>query len=465
MAPESIMQIPDEPRTVAQGKKPRPQRPDLEKHKQEVAAVDAEIKRLRKEQDALKDKLGESDMRKGPNADKRTRLVSRLQEIRAEQNELRKSRGTVFDKQAALTASISKNTAELKAQQAKLTYKSVEEIDEVIAQKEKQIESGNLRIVEEKRLSNEVSGLRRTKKLVEQAAKLQQKIDSDLAELANVDAQLGDTNAQALSDEYETLQRELDGLKALQEQGQHTRRQVQNELSRTLKALDGARDKKRAMQDDFRQQNNAFFQWRQEERRRAAQEEKQRRLQELREKRLAQAQEQREEAEIPAFQAEISSCDTLIAFLAGLQPVATGNGSSKSENSTRPSSAAENSRSADANAHVPAGMVAVRKPENDDTYFAGTPKHKKKHGRKDKQNGAKSDVLKLPLTVAESLLQLQVAIPTSAAGIPATIEKLTAQKQQYVQSQPQATAENKKKAEERIAKLMAELEVDEKIAA
>ncbi|KAJ2147785.1 multicopy suppressor of BFA (Brefeldin A) [Coemansia sp. RSA 1807] len=464
MAPELTTQTQDEPRIAASVKKARPSRPDDDKYRQDLANIDAEINKLRKEQDSLKETLGKTDPRKGPFADKRNKLVARLQEIRTEQSGLRKSRGKVFDKQASLTAAISKNAAELKAQQAKLTYKSVEEIDEAIAQKEKQIESGKLRIVEEKRLANEIASQRRARKLVEQAAKLQKTIDADVAELAEVDAQLGDTNAQALSDEHEQLQSELDGLKASQEQGHQKRNELFDERTRIMKALDDAWNKKRALQDEFRQQKNSFFHWQQDERKRRAQEEKQQRIQEQREKRLALAQDQREEAELPAFQEEISSCDTLIAYLASLQPAA-GSGS-RSEGSTRPSSAASNARAVDANEHVPAGMVAVKKATgNDDMYFAGTAKNKKKHARKDKAGSTKADALKLPLGVAESLLHLQITIPTSTSAIAATVDKLAARKQHFVDRQPTATAENKKKAEEKIAKLMAELDMDEKIAA
>ncbi|KAJ2341569.1 multicopy suppressor of BFA (Brefeldin A), partial [Coemansia sp. RSA 2618] len=257
MAPESTAQIQDEPRTAAAAKKARPSRPDDDRYKQELASIDAEINKLRAEQDALKDTLGKSDPRKGPYAEKRNKLVARLQEIRTEQNGLRKSRGKVFDKQASLAAAISKNTADLKAQQAKLTYKSVEEIDESIAQKEKQIESKKLRIVEEKRLENEIASQRRARKQVEQAVKLQKTIDADVAELAEVDAQLGDTNAQALGDEYEKLQSELDGLKASQELGHQKRNELFDDRARIMKALDGAWNKKRALQDGFRQQKNA----------------------------------------------------------------------------------------------------------------------------------------------------------------------------------------------------------------
>ncbi|KAJ1849678.1 multicopy suppressor of BFA (Brefeldin A) [Coemansia sp. RSA 2708] len=464
MAPESTVQMADEPRAAAPGKVARPSRPDYDKHDQEVASIDAEIDRLRKEQDALKERLNKTDTRKGPAAEKRNRLVSRLQEIRTEQSGLRKSRGKVFDRQASLAASIGKNTAALKAQQAKLTYKSTGEIDEAIAQREGQIESGKLRIVEEKRLANEISGLRRARKHVEQTEALQKMIDADVAELAEVDAQLGDTNAQALSEEHERLQGELDGLKASQGEGQQKRNELYDERARILKALDSARDKKRALQDNFRRQKNAFFQWQQDDRRRRVQEEKQQRIQDQREKRLAQAQEQREEANVPAFQEEIGSCDTLIAYLAGLQS-STGSSGNRSENSTRPSSAASNARTVDANQHVPAGMVAVKKTDNDEAYFVGSVKNKKKHARKDKTNGAKSDALKLPLAVAESLLQLQVAIPTSVSAVAATVEKLAARKQHFVDRQPAATAENQRKAEEKITKLLSELEVDEKIAA
>ncbi|KAJ2746760.1 multicopy suppressor of BFA (Brefeldin A) [Coemansia sp. BCRC 34301] len=460
MAPESTAAL--AAATSLSAKKPRPTRPDFDQHRQELSAIDAEIDKLRKSQDEVRDKLSKTDSRKGPQADKHSMALARLQEIRTEQAELRKSRGKVFDRQAALTASIGKKTAELKAQQSKLTFKTLDEIDDTIAKGEKQIESGSLKIVDERRLSSEISALRRARKLVEQANKLQKAIDSEVAELAEIDAQLADTNALALSEEFERLQGELDALKASQDQGQQQRSSLFNERANVLKQLDQAWEKKRALQDEHRRQNNEYYQWQQEERKRRVVEEKQQRIQEQRERRLAIAQEQREEAEMPAFADEISGCDSLIIYLSGILPSAAG-ACIKPESSSRPTAAmASGARDTDASMHIPAGMVAVKKTTVEEPYFAGTStvKSKKKPARKDKR----VDALKHPLAVAERFLDLQVDIPTTSASIAETIEKLSNRRRHFVETQAAATAENKRKAEEKIAKLMAELDVDEKIA-
>ncbi|KAJ1734259.1 multicopy suppressor of BFA (Brefeldin A) [Coemansia biformis] len=470
MAPESTAPTADRQRMEPAARNERPTRPDAEAHKQQLAAIDGEIDRLRKEQDAIRDALDRTDPRKGPTAETRGRLASRLQEIRTEQGGLRKSRGKVFDRQAALAASIGKKTAELKAQQAKLTYKTVAEIDDMIATKDRQIESGSLKLVDERRLTGEVSSLRRARKHVEQAEALQKAIDGELAELAEIDEQLADTNAQALSEEHGRLQHELDGLKASQEGGHQKRSELLAERTRVAKALDHSWEKKRALQNEHRQESNVFYQWQQEERKRKAAEDKQRRIHEQREKRLALAQEQREEAEAPAFQTEIGSCDTLIAYLNGLRPTAAAaaaavNGG-RSEASSRPSSAASTARDAGASDHVPAGMVAVKRTNCEEAYFAGTGgKARRRLPRKEKAAGAKADALKLPLAVAERFLELQVDIPTTTSGIAAAVDKLVARKRHFVELQPQATEDNMRMAEARIAKLMAELEVDEKIVA
>ncbi|KAJ1663832.1 multicopy suppressor of BFA (Brefeldin A) [Coemansia sp. RSA 1646] len=468
MAPDStVKDVAAGTRESVAERRPRPSRPEQDKHKKELAAIDAKIDALRKQQEDIRHELSKSDPHKGPHVNRRNKLVARLQEIRTEQNKLRKSRGSVFDKQAALTASISKKTGDLKAQQAKLTYKSVEEINELIGKSQKRIDDGGLKLVEERRLEDKISGLRRAKKHVEQAEALQGAIDADVAMLTEVDAQLADTNAQALSDEYAALNAELDALKAKQDEGGQTRGGLLSERSRIMRELDQAWDEKRAAQDEFRRQNNEFFQWQQEDRKRKAAEDKQHRIREQRERRLAMAQEQREEAEVPAYQNEIDGCDALLHYLRGMAPSPIGGTGSRSESSTRPPSVASNTRDADtASDHVPAGMVAVKKVSNEESYFVGvtSTKGKKKHGRKDRRPGSKGEALKHPLSVAERFLELQVDIPTTSAAIPATIEQLDARKRHFIENQDKATLENKQKAEERIAKLMAELEVDEKIA-
>ncbi|KAJ1895185.1 multicopy suppressor of BFA (Brefeldin A) [Coemansia sp. IMI 209127] len=459
MAPDSTV------KDVAE-RRPRPSRPELEKHKNELAAIDAKIDTLRKQQDDIRQELNMSDPHKGPHVDRRNKLISRLQAIRTEQNKLRKSRGNVFDRQTGLTASISKKTGDLKAQQAKLTYKSVDEIDELIAKTQKRIDDGNLKLVEERRLEDKIGGLRRAKKQVEQAEALQAAVEAEVAELSEVDAQLADTNAQALGDEYAELQGELDALKAKQDAGGQSRGGLLGERSRIMRELDQTWDEKRAAQDEFRRLNNEFFQWQQEDRKRKAAEDKQHRIREQRERRLAMAQEQREEAEAPAYQSEIDGCDALLHYLRGMAPSSTGGISSRSENNTRPPSVASNARDANAGSdHIPAGMVAVKMVNAEESYFAGvsSAKGKKKHARKDRKAGGKTEALKHPLSVAERFLELQVDIPTTSASIPATIEQLDARKRHFIENQDRATLENKQKAEERIAKLMSELEVDEKI--
>lgn len=384
-----------------------------------------------------------------------------MQEIRNEQSSLRKSRGKVFDRQASLTNSISKKTADLKAQQTKLTYKTIEEIDEVIGKTQNRIDSGSLKIVDERRLTNELAGLRRTRKLVDQTNKLQEAIDRDMSELAEVDDQLADTNAQALGEELEQVQKDLDALKASQEDGLKNRNELFAERSRVLKALDQEWEIKRELQDEHRRVNNEYYQWQQGERKRRAIEEKQRRLQEQREKRLAMAQEQREEAEIPAFENEINGCDSLIIYLNGLLPSSSSSfGGGRSEDSSRPSSSASGVRRDVKNEHVPPGMVAVKRVDIQESYFAGTGSSGKSRKRKDKM----VDVLKHPLSVAEHFLELKVDIPISTGNVPGTIEKLEAKKQYYLKNQKVATEEKKRAAEEKISKLMAEMDMDEKMA-
>ncbi|KAJ2082114.1 multicopy suppressor of BFA (Brefeldin A), partial [Coemansia sp. S100] len=254
---------------------------------------------------------------------------------------------------------------------------------------------------------------------------------------------------------------ELDSLKASQDQGQQQRSDLFNERAEVLKSLDQAWERKRALQDEHRRQNNEFYQWQQEDRKRRVIEEKQQRIQEQRERRLAIAQEQREEAEVPAFADEISGCDSLIIYLSGILPSAAG-GCARSESNNQSSPATSGARDADSSTHIPAGMVAVKKTTVEESYFAGTSaaKSKKKPARKDKR----VDALKHPLAVAERFLELRVDIPTTSASIAETIEKLNARRKHFVETQATATEENKRKAEEKIAKLMAELDVDEKMA-
>ncbi|KAF9331781.1 hypothetical protein BGZ91_011980, partial [Linnemannia elongata] len=111
---------------------------------------------------------------------------------------------------------------------------------------------------------------------------------------------------------------------------------------------------------------------------------------------------------------------------------------------------AANVRQVDTTANVPSGVMLAKKADKvEEVFFAG--KSKKNKGPKEKKIEGNS--FKLPLAVLEQLLELKVVVPTSPADLEKTLDALIEKRDGFKANQEKATAENKRKAEERIAKL------------
>lgn len=170
----------------------------------------------------------------------------------------------------------------------------------------------------------------------------------------------------------------------------------------------------------------------------------------------------REEAEAPAFQAQIEDCQTLIDYLnakAGGDASETvapalNLGGARAEIAGVPKL---ETREIDAAAHE--GLVARKKKgEDEENYFVGG-KGKKKGGAK---GGAPSpttptpsgnDKVNLPLSTLSALLALSIPPPASTSDITRTIQDLKTKKEWFEANQKRVTAENISKADAEIKRL------------
>ena len=81
-------------------------------------------------------------------------------------------------------------------------------------QLEKQVESGSLKLVEEKRALQEISQWKRSRRIVEGFQVEQEGIDAERAKADELRKQLDDPVAKAASDRYDAIKKELDELAA-----------------------------------------------------------------------------------------------------------------------------------------------------------------------------------------------------------------------------------------------------------
>ncbi|KAI9483608.1 MAG: hypothetical protein EXX96DRAFT_558914 [Benjaminiella poitrasii] len=428
-------------------------KPDAEAFKKALEEQNKKIDALKKEQDIVKakiDKLGKISNTQS----RREELKASLNEIRDKQAEIKKNKQSVYVQLDALNASIKKKVANVKSFQAKVPFKSTEEVDDRIRELESQIERG-VRLVEEKKILQEITTLKRGRPQVEDIREQQMAIDTEREIYNELRKNVDDGESKVLSETFDVLNAELktlidDGAKQYDKHNM-----VYNERNRLKALMDEAYKTIRTLRAEHNQANDAYYAAVREAREKRKEKERLEKLQHEAEKRQEAARQALELASLPAFEHEINLCDTLSVYLQSfINP-----------KSNHPDTLAT-TNTAQQQHNIPEGFVVLKKKDNDEDsfYFTGNSKNAKKSGGANKTpKEKKSDALKLPLATMEDFFDIKVTVPTKISEIPNTLEKLRNRKAYYVAEQPKATEANKKKAQDKIAAMETENSANSKV--
>ncbi|KAF8138278.1 hypothetical protein EV363DRAFT_519338 [Boletus edulis] len=361
--------------------------------------------------------------------DRRNTLRAELDSIREQQSSSKTSRGKILDQLKTLQDGIQKKTKDLQAARGKTPFRSVEEVDVHIKNLEKQVESGSMKLVDEKRALQEISQAKRTRRAVEGFQATQDSIDADRNDADELRKQLDDPESKAISDRYDKIKAELDELKKESDEAYAGRTKLFEERDELQAQITALFNEKRSSAQQFREANDRYWTKVNEDRARRAERARAQRAAEEAQKRLEHAQQLREEASLPAYQAEMQDCQTLIDALSG----------KSSDTVVLPSSSLPPKSDV---AGVPKlelrqvetaadGLVARKKKgEKEETYFMG----KGKRGKKDKipKVAHETDALKnLPFGTITALSKCAIPLPTTAADVPRVIEDLKTKKAWY----------------------------------
>ena len=222
--------------------------------------------------------------------------------------------------------------------------------------------------------------------------------------------------------------------------------------------LDEVWAQKKESTRQHREAGDRYFKKVQEERQKKAERYAAQRAAAEEEKRKEIALRIREEAEAPAYQAQIEDCQTLIDFLSLKAGGGTGPVSTLSTPAVRSEIAGVpklETRTVENNAD---GLVVRKKKgEEEDNYFVGG-KGKKKGGARAASGAAPPAAtaetkFNLPLATLSALLSLSIPPPSSNADINRTIEDLKTKKAWFEANQARVTAENIAKADAEIKRI------------
>lgn len=175
----------------------------------------------------------------------------------------------------------------------------------------KQVESGQLKLVDERRSLAEVSQLKRSKKGFSEIASVQAAIDADKEKLAGVRKQLDDPETKSLSQAYTDIKTKMDALRVEQDDAYKGIKQLRDARDALQKKRDEAWEKKKGLGDEYYSKLNAFRAYDREQRQKHQQKIKLEREQQAAAKRKAEAEKRLREASFPAFADEITTCENV----------------------------------------------------------------------------------------------------------------------------------------------------------
>ncbi|KAK4181934.1 hypothetical protein QBC36DRAFT_1769 [Triangularia setosa] len=428
-------------------------RPDEALFKEQEAKLDKELKAVQEKIKAINNQIDLAAPRKdqetqNPTQIRRQELIKRLNEIKEEQGGGKKDRASKFDQIKRHEETVKRLINESKADRAKLPFKNVEELEEKIARLERDVNSGMMKLVDEKKALNEISNLRKQKKLFGGFEQQQKLIDENKAKIKEIKDSLDTPEAKKLSEEYNTLQAELDVIKAEQNTARENIGKLRDERTKLKAEKDEKWNALKALRDDYFTQKKAAAAYEREQRAKRAEREAAEREKYVKEKRMERAKAMLAEASEPAFLEEIRRANSLLHFFdpshqtVEKAPLVANKGLGATD--IRKVEAADLK-----------GVRLVRKEDRDEDYLPAAKKGKK--GKKNKVEGAAaSGKFNLPPAVMDDCKTLGISLPSGAADVPAAIEAIKAKLANWKANQEAETKKNVEKAKKEIERLEAE---------
>lgn len=315
-----------------------------------------------------------------------------------------------------------------------------------------------MKLVDEKKALQEVSNLRRMRKQLEATGSVDDAIAADKAKIDEVRKQLDDPEARKVSDKFDILKKEMDGLRDEGNKAYEERNKLFDErnalsaqlVSQILQAIwaelmiqDEVYGRKRESAQKYREENDTYYAKVSADRQARQDRFKADKAAEDASRRDEEIDRLREEAKQPAFGAEIEDCKILTGWFTGKY----GNGEVPSTNAAGKNQAVQvegvkelERRKVETQFE---GMTLKKKGDDEEMggFFGGMGGKGKKGKGKQAQKGAAasgtatptadgastpsgSGAVNLPMSLLSALLSLGIPPPTGKADVQRTVDDL-----------------------------------------
>ncbi|KAI3341917.1 hypothetical protein F4824DRAFT_267921 [Ustulina deusta] len=428
----------------------KPERPNAELFNESLAKAEKEYQDSMAKYNAIKAKVELATPSKNKDAPTpaqklRQELIAEANEIRNKQGVGKNARNSKLDQIKRLDEQLRSRITEQKSARGKVVFKSVEEIDRKIEALEKEVNSGMMKLVDEKKSLTEVSNLRKQRKNFAQFDNSQKAIDDLKAKIKEIKDSMDDPESRALSERYSKVQGELDSIKAEQDEAFKSLNTLRDERSKLQAEQQEKFQAVRKLKDEYYAAKKAFGEYEREARQKIRERQKAERERFDKEKKKERAQKLLQEAGDPAYLEEIRRANSLLHFF---DPSSTS--TEKAPLLADSGLTAQASRKVDDSGLK--GTKLVRKEDRYDDYLPAIKK-----GKKGKKSVAvEKSGFNCPPSVIDDCSFLGVDPPMSAADVPALIEKVKAKLDHWKSDQQAETQRNIEKAKKEIEKLEAE---------
>ena len=302
-------------------------------------------------------------------------------------------------------------------ERAIIGFKSVAEIDGQIARLQAPVDTGIMRLVDEKKALSQISMLTKQRKGFSSLDEIQKQIDLKKAENAELKKTFDNPESRALAAAYEKNQQELDEIKAAREDSNKSFDTLKAERDKLYNEQQATYAKIRQIKDEYYQQKKAYKEYEDMVYQQRRERQKLERDAYEKEKRQKIAAQKLEEAREPAFLDQIRSAEGLIRHF---DPSSMASNGDKGPGEF----AATAQRTIDETSFK--GMKVMKKEEED--FFAGGGGGKKKgKGKKGAASGTvatEGGKFNMNIGIIEELGKIGVEPPSTQADVPAVVEKL-----------------------------------------
>ena len=371
-----------------------------------------------------------------PNKEKENPTQKRRQELIAQANEIRKKQGVgklartgKLDQIKRYDEQLRTRIAEQKTARSKVSFKSVDEIDQKIKQLEADVERGQMKLVDEKKALAEVTSLRKLRKNFSAFDNDQKAIDDLKAKIKEIKDTMEDPEVKAMSDEYNKIQAEIDTIKGEQDSVYKNLTALRKERDELRNKQQGTWEAVKKYKDNYHTQRKAALAWERQQREKRREREQEERERYNKERKMARAQQMLAEASDPAFAEQIRRADNLARFF---DPSHVAEAKSPLLADKGLGAAAQ--RKVDTKLE---GVKLVRKEDREEDYLPAAKKGKK--GKKSHASEAPAAKFSCPPSVMEDCTFIGLNPPMSAAEVPEVLEKVKAKIAQWKADQPEQT--------------------------